>query len=271
MDIDELIKHANQALTTVDSDKKVVQLEIDLIICHTLNADRSWIRIHGDHIPTLQQKSKILTMIKNRASGIPIAYLLGYKEFYGRNFVVTKNTLVPRPASEGIIDYIKSLHLINPAILDVGTGSGCLAITAAIEITESIVTATDKYAKCISVAAKNSKNYKTNIRLIKSDLLKEVDTKFDLIIANLPYIDSQTDLDPSVLSEPRSSLISSDRGLFLIKKLIRQIDNKKILRQNCELVLESEPESINDITFYAKKHGFLPKHQNGLISSYIYV
>jgi release factor glutamine methyltransferase len=132
--------------------------------------------------------------LKRRQNHEPVAYILGSKEFYGREFVVTPDTLIPRPETEAIIDLVKELSLEKLKILDVGTGSGCIAITLKLELPESDVMAVDISEKALVVAEKNADNLHANLEFKQSDLLKNVDEKFDIIVANLPYVDKNWEI-----------------------------------------------------------------------------
>ena len=188
--------------------------------------------------------------------------------FYGRNFLVTKDVLIPRPESEMIIDAVLNLagkpYLPgvkpsenklpeHPKILDVGTGSGCLAITLKLELPEAEVSALDISEKALKIATKNAENLGARVYpLIISDLLANVnftpDTIPDVVVANLPYVDRTWDwLKLDLEKEPEIALFAEDSGLYLIKKLIRELKNAKIKY----LILEADPCQHEAIKKYA--------------------
>lgn len=200
----------------------------------------------------------------------PLAYQIGRQDFYGRDFFVTPDVLIPRPETEQLIDAVLNLagkpYLPgvlpsarklpkNPKILDVGTGSGCIAITLKLELPEADVSAVDFSEKPLLIARKNAKTLGAKITFKKSDLLEKIDFAPDLIIANLPYVDTSWDwLDKISLSyEPETALYAEDGGLSLIKKLIDQSAQKKVPY----LVLEADPSQHNRIIAYAKNHQLL--------------
>ncbi len=205
---------------------------------------------------------------------LPKAYETGYQDFYGRDFLVTKDTLIPRPETEQLIDEVLSLAgkpflpgvkpssrtlPTNPIIIDVGTGSGCIAITIKKELPETIVYAVDISEKALKVAKDNAKAHKVNIEFRKSNLLENTeDIKPNLIIANLPYVDESWEwLDKEALSvEPSLALYAGDHGLALIKKLIDTANSKYI-------ILEADPCQHKDIVKYASKRGFSLKETRG--------
>ena len=213
---------------------------------------------------------------------LPIAYKSDYQDFYGRNYIVTPDVLIPRPETEQIIDTILNLagkpYLPgikasqnqlpkNPTILDVGTGSGCIAITIKKELPEANVYASDISEKALSIARKNAQNHGVPIHFIISHLLDNVKFTPDVIVANLPYVDKNWDwLDENALSyEPSLALYAEDHGLKLIKELI----NQSAIRQVTRLVLEADPCQHSVITSYAQKHGYQLKETRGFILFFV--
>lgn len=212
---------------------------------------------------------------------LPIAYKNGYQDFYGRNFIVTPDVLIPRPETEQLIDVVLNLagksYLPGvkptknklpkaPKILDIGTGSGCIAITLKLELPDAKVYASDISEKAIKVAQKNAQNQDVHIPFIISHLLDNVKFKPDLIVANLPYVDKNWDwLDKDSLNyEPKIALYAKDHGLALIKKLIDQSSNICVER----LILEADPCQHKDIVKYAKGKGYILEETRGFIISF---
>lgn len=200
--------------------------------------------------------------------------------FYGRDFIVTPDVLIPRPETEQIIDKVKSLAGLpilpgvkpstkvlnnNPKILDVGTGSGCIAITIKKEIPETEVTGVDISLPALEIAEKNAEKLEADIDLRQSDLLKNCNEQYDIIIANLPYVDPDWNwLDKEALSkEPSQALYAENHGLALIKRLISEITHKPSY-----LILEADPCQHDDIIDYAKKYGFQHAETRGFILTF---
>lgn len=210
-----------------------------------------------------------------------------YRDFYGRDFYIDENVLIPRPETEQLIDTVLNLagtpYLpgvrptprrlpTTPIILDVGTGSGCIAITIKKELPEARVYATDISAPALRIAQKNAAHHDAPITFIISHLLEKVNsTNFpipDLVVANLPYVDPDWNwLDQATLShEPAIALYADDHGLALIKQLIDQAAGLRIKY----LVLEADPCEHRDITEYAQKAGFNLLETRGFILSFIW-
>ena len=192
----------------------------------------------------------------------PKAYLEGRQDFYGRDFFVTPDVLIPRPETEQIIDSVLSLAgkpilpgikpkkpvlPENPIIVDVGTGSGCIAVTIKKELPKATVIATDVSPKALKIAQKNAAFHNVSITTIISHLCDKVNVIPDIIVANLPYVDTEWNwLDKESLSfEPPQALYAKDHGLALIKELIDKVSSKY-------LVLEADPVQHQEIISYAK-------------------
>ena len=235
---------------------KINRLDAELILTDFLQvADRSYLAAHSDD--ELSDTNAIDARAARRTEGEPLAYILGYREFYGRRFFVTPDVLIPRPETETIIEIAKEL---NPdKILDVGTGSGCIAITCALE-TNAKVSAVDISDDTLRIAQKNAAHHNAKVEFHKSDLLGNYQPKpGTLIIANLPYVDAAWDwLDHKTLDyEPKLALYAKQDGLELIYKLIDQTP------AGCPLILEADPCQHEAIIKYAQKRNFTLVRQDG--------
>lgn len=233
-------------------------LDCELILSHVLGVDRTYLKAHDDQNLSDEQIKLANELIEKRQKRIPVAYLIGYKYFYGRKFDVNENTLIPRPESEDIIEILRSIipHTTTPKtrLLDVGTGSGCLGITAKLEYPEMDVTLSDISSPTLDVAEKNARNLCANVEIIKSDLLKSIYFRPNIIIANLPYIDKTWVTSPETKYEPSTALFANDEGKELIKNLILQAS--KIQSKNDVIILESDPQQHNDLIGFAQELGY---------------
>lgn len=203
----------------------------------------------------------------------PEAYKKGTQDFYGRDFLVSPDVLIPRPETEAAIDEVLLLAgkpylpgMIaprrklpeKPLIIDVGTGSSCIATTLKLEIPEAEVVALDISESALAVARENAKRLGARVEFLWSDLLKNYQGKMpDVIVANLPYVDENWEwLDKEALSfEPSGALYAEKHGLALIFELIdeiKELDNSKSLMW---VLLEADPCQHDDIIKYAKKAG----------------
>ncbi len=235
------------------------------ILADLLDVDQTWLVTHEDAEIPLEILHEADLAVLERKNGAPLAIVLNHRDFYGRRFAVKEGgmqALIPRPETEDIIDLVKEL---NPAtIADIGTGSGCIAITLKLELPEARVLAVDKYDYA-ALVSRNAEALGVEIEFRNSDLLSAVDEKFDAIVANLPYVDREWSwVDQEALShEPDTALYANKKGLELIEKLIDQVIAKKA----CEyLILEADPCQHEAIKEYALENGLeFVKAQNFIL------
>jgi release factor glutamine methyltransferase len=157
---------------------------------------------------------KLNAALAQRLDDIPVAYITNKKEFYGRDFLVNEHVLIPRPETERMIELVKNLAIEAPTIADIGTGSGCIAITLALEIPDSSVVATDISPDALIVAKNNAKHLGAQVTFKYSDLLEAVASRtFDVVCANLPYVPESLVSSPEITKEPANALFSGIDGL----------------------------------------------------------
>ncbi len=254
MTLHELINDAANQLQNVKIPS--AYLDAELLLAHVCRQTRSWTIAHAsDKISTTDQE-RFLHLICRRANREPVAYITGHKEFYGRDFVVTPDVLIPRPESEIIIDLAKKyLADAHGDGLDIGTGSGALGITLSLELPHITMTLSDISPKALTVAHQNASALNATITsFVKSDLLKKFSNEtFMLIVANLPYVDTRWTRSPETAYEPDIALFADDDGLELIKKCIHSTQGSLV--KNGYLILESDPCQQKTIRAEAMKVG----------------
>ncbi len=229
----------------------ISRLDAELILANSLGKDRVFLRAHPEFELSEEVEKRADADSLRRANHEPLAYILGYKDFYGRRFAVTPDTLIPRPETEAIINLAKELQ--SHRILDVGTGSGCIAITLKLELPESDVLALDISPKALKIAEENAVKLGAKIAFQESDLLEKVQGDYDLIVANLPYVDKNWDwLSPELAFEPDQALYAEDTGLYDIKRLISQAEQH--LTKNGAIVLESDLSQHDAIQKYLEQN-----------------
>lgn len=236
-------------------------LDSELILCNILKVDRTTILAYPKRKLTKQNIFHANHFLKRRLQHEPLAYILGFKEFYGRNFKVNSSVLVPRPETEEIIEQLKN-NLVNnnEALLDIGTGSGILAVTIAKEFQNKNIKA---YASDISkdslvVAKDNATMHNANISFIKSNLLENIEqnilNEVTILVANLPYVNknwiNQKKLN-ELHYEPQIALYSEKEGLELIEKLLNTTNKIPNLKY---LILEADPEQFCKIEKIAQEN-----------------
>jgi release factor glutamine methyltransferase len=214
--IKTLLAHAANALS---SHSESPLLDAEVLLGFVLGKPRTYLRAWCDSTPADQQLAAFAALVKQRQQGTPIAYLTGTREFWSRDFTVTPEVLIPRPDTELLIELSLELIPKNQAVklIDLGTGSGIIAVTLAAERPNAHVTAVDASLAALAVAKHNARQHQlTNIEFHQSDWFTNVpNSLFDLVISNPPYIDSGDKhlKQGDVRFEPKTALIAKDHGL----------------------------------------------------------
>jgi release factor glutamine methyltransferase len=211
-------------------------VDITPLLCLALNKNNAELITQSDYLLTPTEKKALNNMIKQRINNMPFAYISGKKGFYHLDFNVTPDTLIPRPETELLIDISLNLFTKNKAckLLDLGTGSGIIAVTLADKNPHWQVTATDYSASALEVAKSNATK---PINFLQGSWLEVVDNqKFDLIISNPPYIEVADKYLDDLTFEPITALTAGKDGLDDIKIIINQAPNN--LAKNGYLLLE---------------------------------
>lgn len=226
------------------------RLDAQVLLGDTLGKDKSWLLVHADATVSPQAQKTLEQKAKLRAQRHPLAYIRGRQEFYGRDFTVTPTVLIPRPETELLVDTLKTLCK-NKALtmVDVGTGSGAIAVTAALELPQSTVAACDISPAALAIAQKNAAILNAKVTFFESNLLASTAKHYDIIVANLPYVDSAWQTSPETQLEPKIALYASDGGMALIKQLIRQAPHH--LNTGGLLLLEADPRQHKQLVQYA--------------------
>jgi len=249
------------------------QLDSEVILATCLNKNRTYLHAHPELEIGNNYIQRADKMIKLRITRLPIAYITGYKEFYGRQFKVTKDTLIPRPESETIIEILKNIVVINITdnalkLIDIGTGSGCLGVTAKLEFPSLDVTLTDISPNALRIASLNAIELKASVTTLQNDLLTDYKGNADIIIANLPYVDKTWERSPETDYEPALALFAENSGKELIEKLIDQ--STEILPKCGYLIIEADPIQHNGLIQFANKKSFILLTQQDCIIAFKY-
>jgi release factor glutamine methyltransferase len=253
---DALILGAQQCLLAhVDSDQTnanghaLVDAKIDaqVLLCAVLDCNRAYLHTWSDKTLSDTQSAKYQQFIQQRSIGKPVAYILGYQEFYGREFLVSSATLIPRPETEQLVDVIidkiadlseiaktgespesANVDVITARLLDLGTGTGAIAISAALECPSIRVQAVDFVPAAVALAKQNAQrlipNHAERVTILQSDWFTQVSGTFDIIVSNPPYVepDSEYLVQGDVRFEPDTALTAADNGLADIKLIVEQ-------------------------------------------------
>jgi release factor glutamine methyltransferase len=232
---------------------ETARLDCLVLLEDATKRDRSWLLSYPDYILQIELVNILNTKIAQRCEHVPLAYIRGMVEFYGRDFIVTTNTLVPRPETETMISLLLDLQLTKfTRILDVGTGSGCIAITAALELQVAEIAGCDIDPQCIQVATKNADVLGTNVRFYQADLLDGCEP-FDVLLCNLPYVPVTYTLNKAATHEPNHAIFSGTDGLDLYRELFARLAT---MAYPAYILTESLPEQHATLADIANIAGF---------------
>ena len=258
MEILALINSGSQQLK--NNNINSYRLDAELLLAKVLNKKREelLVNLNKEVEPNMIENFK--KFIERRSSREPIAYILETKEFWSKNFFVNKNTLIPRPETELMVEKLVNIFQkkdIN--VLDIGTGTGCILLSLLSELNNSKGVGIDISQKAIQVAIRNSKKHKLNnrTRFYKKCFTEVYDNKFDLIVSNPPYIkkkDIKNLADDIKKFEPKLALDGGNDGLDVIKKVIYK--SRYILKLNGMLALEIGNEQYKKVSKILSKNNF---------------
>ena len=253
------------------NDSQSPRLDAEILLAHSMNCERIMLYTRFDEIVSEADRLQFRELVKQRASGCPVAYLVGFKEFYSLRFDVSEHVLIPRPETEfvviAVLDIVKE-HFSSDTngqslpchVVDVGTGSGAIAITLATELSLIQVTAVDLSTAALEVARKNATGHEVNDRIefIEQDLLEGAsDTKFDIVVSNPPYVTSEEyeALSRNVREyEPQLALESGSTGMECYQRLVPQAAAR--LNDGGWLVLETSPMLMEQLKTLVSETGF---------------
>jgi len=248
------------------------RLNAEYLVAHVLGKKRIELYMEFDRPLGERELVPLRELMRKRAAGVPLQHLLGTVEFHKRVFATDARALIPRPETELLMELVLKEPLPeSPCILDVGTGSGVIALTLAAELPRSEVTAVDVSPDALALARENAAllGLTDRVRFIQSDLLEAVDGAFDLIIANLPYIPGGdiAGLSREVQHDPRLALDGGPAGTEMIVRLIDQArchlkpGGRLVLEigidQSARLAVELERQNYRDIRPVADYQGIL--------------
>lgn len=249
--VSELLQLSAKLQPTSDSP----QLDCELLLCHVLDVDRTWLRTWPEKQVSSAQKSLFISLLDQRFEGMPIAYLVGSSGFWSMDLKVSSDTLIPRPETELLIEMALNLNLPRHSCgLDLGTGTGAIALALASERQDMQWIAVDSQSGAVELAQANCDHQQlANVTIFQSswfDALKATNNTFDLIVSNPPYIAAN---DPhlvvgDVRFEPPSALVSGADGLDDIKIIISQ--SSAYLNTNGWLVIEhgyNQRQAVRDL------------------------
>jgi release factor glutamine methyltransferase len=205
------------------------RLDAEILLAKARNCPRSQLYVQYHELLTDDERSVMRDLVRRRAQAEPVAYLVGHREFFGLDFRVTPDVLIPRPETETLVlELIAAARAYTrPRILDVGTGSGCIAVAAAVNLPAAAVTATDISPPALEIARANASHHDVagRIRFVEGDLFAVLETGdlFDVIVSNPPYVaDGEIETLPADIRqhEPQQALRAGPQGLDVIARLV---------------------------------------------------
>ena len=234
---------------------KIGRFEAMILLAHILGKPKEYLIAHDDEeLPdtTLMTFDVYVSM---RLDGVPIAYLTGRQEFFGRYFTVDHNVLIPRPDTEVLIEQALIVAPEKPEILDIGTGSGCIAITLAKECPGALVTATDISEAALSVARSNAEALDAKVEFRKGSWWEAVPevARYDLIVSNPPYIRNDDEHLPALRHEPQGALTDGGTGLSCLEEIAAHAMNH--LRHGGWLLVEHGWDQGHDVAALFRSAG----------------
>lgn len=231
-----------------------------IVIANTLNVNKEYLIINENEILNNEQIDRIKSSIDKLIQGIPLQYITNLQEFMGLDFYVDENVLIPQPDTEILVEEAICIlkNIEKPKILDLCTGSGAIAISIAKNIKAKTITASDISNKALNVAKVNcKKNNVDNIKLIESDLFENITERFDIIVSNPPYIESNVikTLTKEVQNEPKLALDGGKNGLDFYRRIINEAS--EFLEPNGYLCLEigyNQKDKVINLMEKSKKY-----------------
>lgn len=240
---------------------KSAEIDARVLLEFATKKSREFLLAHPEYQLSDRQINDLEKLVERRRLHEPIAYIVGHKEFFGLDFFITPSVLIPRPETEILVE--ESLKFLEARskkyevrILDIGTGSGNIIISiskaCSSQLKANNYIGSDISNNALKVAKKNARKHYVKINFIESDLFKKIKGKFDLIIANLPYVPVDGSNDEEIKHEPQNAIFAADNGTAMIKKFLT--DTKKHINNNGLILAEVDPRNANEIKKYALKY-----------------
>lgn len=262
MRIDEALVRATTLLGATPDARK----QATLLMAHHLQKERTWLVAHGDVV--LENEEAFWVLVERRASLEPLEYILGKASFYSREFHVRPGVLIPRPETELLVDVAVRVAktIRSPRIVEVGTGSGIVAIMLALLVPEANIVATDISPTALDNARFNALSFgvEHRIEFVHTAYMDGLSGAVDLLVSNPPYIAKRASLEPHVLQEPHEALFGGERGDEVLHVLLENAHTHGVRHIVCEMGHDQKKSmqhalqalGAKDIVFYKDLAGF---------------
>jgi release factor glutamine methyltransferase len=242
------------------------RLDTLILLEDAVGKERAYLLAQPDAVLDSSITDHLDSLVVRRCNHEPMAYIRGKAEFYGREFNINEFVMVPRPESETIIDLLKAHAPDAKLIIDVGTGSGALAITSKKELPKAHVIATDLDEQCLKLARSNAKKLIADVEFAQSDLLESIPAEFfdgAVILANLPYVPNSYEINRAATHEPRLAIFGGADGLELYRQMFNQIDDLKA--KPMYVFTEALLDQHSELSALASAHGYTKIDEKGLV------
>lgn len=232
------------------------KLDAQLLLCNVLNIDRVSLFLSYEKEIDELMKARFDALLERRRLQEPLNYIIGKREFYSNDFLVNHDVLIPRPETELIIDVAKKyIDKDVKNIIDIGTGSGVIAITLKLIFPNINITASDISEDALKIAKRNAEIHKVKLDFVISDALQNIQNNFQMIVTNPPYVKSSfIEDDLSLAYEPRRALDGGESGLEVIKKILKEAKEK--IDTGGLIIMEHGFDQAEDVKSIAKKYNF---------------
>ena len=235
-------------------------LEAEVLLRHVLEYDRARFYASLQDTIGVEDLERVQELTRRRIAREPLAYIIGHREFYGLDFLVSPGVLIPRQETEmlveGALGFANNWQSEDISIADIGTGSGAIAVAIAANLPGARVFAIDCSAEALAIASRNCQRHRVpdRVTLLLGDLLAPLSQAVDLIVSNPPYIatDLLSGLAPEVQREPQTALDGGEDGLEIIRRLFKQSTSK--LKEGGQLVVEISPEQLSSVKSIAQEN-----------------
>lgn len=250
------------------------RLDVLILLEDVLSKDRAWLLAHPDTKILSKDFNKLQSLIARRAKHEPLAYVRGKVEFYGHEFVVNRHVLVPRPESETMIDILKAVVTKNYTtdkkvfMADIGSGSGALGITAALEVPNSRVELIEIDSEAIKVAKANVDLFTSGMIMHASDLLAGVDQAYDILLCNLPYVPDDFSINLAASHEPGLAIFGGPDGLNIYRRLFDHL--QKRYQKPLYILCESLPPQHAELAKIAAESSYSLQKSTDFIQLFQY-
>lgn len=267
--IQEVLVNATRALG-MTMEYHEARLQAEILLAYTLETTRTMVLARLNETIPPEIAARYAANVARRAKHEPLAYILGHQEFYGLDFIVDRRVLIPRHETETLVHLAleRARNITAPIIVDVGTGSGALALTLAHHLPDARVFALDQSHDALEVAQSNAKRLRleSRVQFLQSDLLEAFVHSFDVLVANLPYIPTirWNQLPPEVrLFEPRAALDGGEDGLQVLRRLLAQLEAHANRRASVFLeISEEQGKSAMEYVWRALPHAVATLHRD---------